>query len=299
LRQAGSGDWGEIAQSLVSRSGAEVAAWIERLLAHNVGAPVGSEPGFTVAHRVFVEASDSNLQQKMRCAVAELLSQWSPRVHSLDYLYALIVLVGLLRSTQALEEVVARLRRSTFKGVETSGEDLHNSLLRVVAGMNAGRTAKDVLTRDIKEPRYTPICYLCLWQSGGENSLENGLRYLPDLLHNASEVDLQLSLRLFISVATPGVFVEYLPLALGELSEKDLECLFSTINAIGRGNDVALGMIQRGGLSNPPGYYRFGAPRKRSYLLPIERVGRLGREVLEMAAADQVLRAATAEVSSE
>ncbi|GEM_PF-5101512 len=130
-----------------------------------------------------VHASHSlHFQQRVRNAVVELLESWSTEydAHTFDYLYRLIVIVGGLKITRSRKILVDYAIIDRFKGKIGLGQDLHQTILRVIWGLGIrDPRTKSAFTREIeKQTDYTILCFNALY----DTDLIGSMEYLPDRL---------------------------------------------------------------------------------------------------------------------
>lgn len=270
---------------------AKRCARLEQLLSQGKGPGSGSEPGFVVVQQLFLSRDDVFFRQDLREAIAGLVREWSPRIHSGEYLHQLLVLVGYLRAVPACDEIATWLIHGSLKGRIGGRDDLHRTSLRVFAGLGLGRAIRGVLERDVHSREYSAICYLCLWQSGGEDPLHNGIEYLPALLANAAEDEIDQSIANYISVVTLTYVREHLHEALQVTSPDLQDRLFGALKRLGKSEELITLMAARAGyrLSSSAGYYIITSPTNDRVLARIELVGILPKDVLDRAATANVL----------
>lgn len=131
-----------------------------------------------VLPQVFRSSSSPEFQTRFRGVLVELLENWSPVTDPQSSLARLLIIVGRTGGAYCRETLVRFANTGSFKGSIVDGEDLHLRVLRVLVGIGVRESDIWVLSRDLQEPTYAPICYRGLYEA----DLRNAIGYCSQLV---------------------------------------------------------------------------------------------------------------------
>lgn len=224
---------------LESLSKQKFVDWVKDYLVKGRSEPLSLSAKGTYKSEILLQyyhlSSNSNFRRRFERAILKLVNFWRESIDSLDYLAELLTIAGSIRVDDTYSRLLVLAKNENLKGQLGLGVDLHHRILRVLFGFGMDENRDDlefIIDRDIKDPRYAPLCFRRSW----ELEFRKGIDNIPHLLkcyHEDRSIDAESALeRFFEKLGLQGFRKEFLNM-LQKLSDVYYNDFFKILQSIG------------------------------------------------------------------